>query len=83
MSEINYSDLMRQIVADYLDHRMSRVEYVAQRRSLLDHIDREFNGADPSFSGPESDTVVPIPNGDSSPDDTGSSLDITLVPNKP
>lgn len=73
MSEINYSNLLRQIVTDYLERRTTRVEYLAQRRSLLDHIDREFNGDD-------------YPNGRSAPDTakipaaSGSSPDITLVP---
>jgi hypothetical protein len=73
MSEINYSNLLRQIVTDYLEHRMSRVEYLAQRRGLLDRIDREFNGDDQSSGWPTSDTVNQPADGDSSPD-------ITLVP---
>lgn len=73
MSEINYSNLLRQMVTDYLEHRMSRVEYLAQRRGLLDRIDREFNGDDQSSGWPTSDTVT-------QPADGGSSPDITLVP---
>lgn len=78
MSEINYSQLLRQIVIDYLEHRTSRVEYAAQRRDLLDRIDREFNGDD-YWSG-TSDVADSSTDGDSSPDITGSSPDITLVP---
>lgn len=73
MSEINYSNLLRQMVTDYLDHRMSRVEYLAQRRGLLDQIDREFNGDDQPSGWSASDTV-------NQPADGGSSPDITLVP---
>lgn len=62
---------MRQIVTDYLAHRISRVEYVAQRRVLLDRIDREFNGDNysPSLATDANSSA----DGDSSPD-------ITLVP---
>jgi len=73
MSEINYSNVLRQMVSDYLEHRISRVEYLAQRRGLLDRVDREFNGDDYPIGWPASDTV------DQSAD-SGSSPDITLVP---
>lgn len=73
MSEINYSNLLRQMVTDYLEHRMSRVEYLAQRRGLLDQIDREFNGDEQASGWSTSDTVSPPAEGDPSPD-------ITLVP---
>lgn len=73
MSEINYSNLLRQIVSSYLAHRMSRVEYLAQRRGLLEQIDREFNGDEQSNGWTPSETVNQTPDSDSSPD-------ITLVP---
>lgn len=73
MSEINYSTLLRQMVTDYLEQRMSRVEYLAQRRGLLDRIDREFNGDEQASGWSTSDTV-------SQPVDGGPSPDITLVP---
>jgi hypothetical protein len=73
MSEINYSTLLRQMVTDYLEQRMSRVEYLAQRRGLLDRIDREFNGDEQASGWSTSDTV-------NQPTDGGPSPDITLVP---
>ncbi len=55
MTEINYSSLLREIVVDYFEQRLTRVEYLAQRRGLLDRIDHEFNGEDDSTTWPESD----------------------------
>ena len=57
MTEINYSVMLRHLVEDYFDQRLTRIEYVAQRRSLLDRIDHEFNGEVNSKSKgwPESD----------------------------
>ncbi|MCR6653214.1 MAG: hypothetical protein NVV73_17745 [Cellvibrionaceae bacterium] len=52
---------------------MSRVEYLAQRRGLLEQIDREFNGDEQSNGWTPSETVNQTPDSDSSPD-------ITLVP---
>jgi hypothetical protein len=69
MSETNYSNLLRQLVADYLDHRVSRVEYLAQRRGLLDCIDREFNGDDCPNGWPTPDADRLPPSGDA-PEDT-------------
>lgn len=73
MSELNYSNLLRQLVTDYLDHRVSRVEYVASRRDLLDQIDRDFNGEESPRGWSASDTA-PYPN------INGSSPEDTLVP---
>jgi|GEM_PF-2403579 hypothetical protein len=73
MSETNYSNLLRQIVTGYLEHRISRVEYLAQRRDLLEQIDREFNGDDQPNGWTTSETV-------NQPADSDSSPDITLVP---
>ena len=57
--------MLRQLVDEYFDHRLGRVEYLAQRRSLLDRIDHEFNGDvntngwhEPDFSQPN-DTTSP------------------------
>jgi len=74
MPELNYSNLLRQLVTDYLDHRMSRVEYLASRRDLLDQMDRDFNGEEsprgwsasdtarfPDAAGNSDDTLVPKP----------------------
>ena len=72
MSELNYSSVLRQLVSDYLDHRVSRVEYLASRRDLLDQMDRDFNGEE-SPRGWSTDTAR-------FPDATGTSADDTLVP---
>lgn len=61
MTQINYSLLIREIVTDYLEERISRVEYLAQRRSLLDRIDHEFNGEDVSSGWPEPEITQPCP----------------------
>ncbi len=44
MTEINYSALVRELLDDYFERRLSRYEYLARRRALMDRIDREFNG---------------------------------------
>lgn len=44
MTEINYSALVRELLDDYFEHRVSRFEFLAKRRALMDRIDREFNG---------------------------------------
>lgn len=59
MTEINYSELLRELVDNYFDEQISRVEYVAQRRALLDRIDYEFNGDVVTSGWPESDTTQP------------------------
>lgn len=52
--------MLRHLVEDYFDQRLTRIEYVAQRRSLLDRIDHEFNGEVDSKGWPESDlSLVP------------------------
>lgn len=55
MTEINYSSLLREIVVDYFEHRISRVEYLAQRRGVLDRVDHEFNGEDETTYWPQPD----------------------------
>lgn len=60
MNEINYSVMLRHLVDDYFEHRLSRVEYIAQRRSLLDRIDYEFNGDLNSNGWPEPDATQPV-----------------------
>lgn len=72
MTEINYSLLLREIVDDYFEHRLSRVEYVAQRRGILDRIDHEFNGVEDTSGWPEPDLTQPA-------DDCNSQVD-TIVP---
>lgn len=59
MTEINYSLLLRKVVADYLEERISRVEYLAQRHSVLDRIDHEFNGEEDPSGSPELDATEP------------------------
>lgn len=44
MTEVNYSALVRELLNEYFEHTITRVEYLARRRSLMDQIDREFNG---------------------------------------
>lgn len=44
MTEVNYSALVRELLNEYFEHRLTRVEYLTRRRSLMDQIDREFNG---------------------------------------
>ncbi len=44
MTEVNYSALVRELLNEYFEHRITRVEYLTRRRSLMDQIDREFNG---------------------------------------
>ena len=52
--------MLRHLVDDYFEHRLGRVEYLAQRRSLLDRIDHEFNGDVASNGWPEPDSTQPI-----------------------
>lgn len=66
MTEINYSTLLREVVADYFERRLTRVEYLAQRRGILDRIDHEFNGEDRSNGWPEPDITQPVEHGASS-----------------
>lgn len=73
MSETNYSNLVRQLVADYLDQRLGRVEYLAQRRGLLDRMDRDFNGDESPSGWHASDTAR-------FPSRSGPSPDDTLIP---
>lgn len=70
MTEINYSSLLRQLAEDYFEHRLTRVEYLAQRRDILDRIDREFNGEDDTSEWPECDTSLDV----TQPVDSDSSL---------
>jgi len=44
MSDLSYSSMLRNLSSDYYYHRISREEYRAQRREILDKIDEEFNG---------------------------------------
>lgn len=60
MTDINFSLLLRELVADYLEQRISRVEYLAQRRGILDRIDHEFNGEDDTSGWPEPDITQPV-----------------------
>jgi hypothetical protein len=70
MSELNYSNLLRQLVTDYLDDRVSRVEYLASRRDLLDRIDRDFNGEASPRGWSASDTARFTNPNDASSEDT-------------
>ncbi len=65
MTEINYSQLLREVVTDYLERRLSRVQYLAQRRGILDRIDHEFNGEDEPNGWPEPDITQPVDSGTS------------------
>ncbi len=71
MSEVHYSGLLRQMVQDYLAHRIDRGEYLARRRSLLERIDREWNG---SRDGPRTGSAIDPRHGDPA--------DITLIPKR-
>ena len=44
MSDLSYSAMLRNLAADYYYQRLSRDDYRAQRRQLLQKIDEEFNG---------------------------------------
>ena len=69
MTEINYSALLRELVDDYLAQHLSRIEYVTQRRDILDRIDFEFNGELTTNGRSELDITQPqrpIDNGSSS-----------------
>jgi len=44
MSDLSYSSMLRNLSSDYYYRRISREEYRAQRREILDKIDEEFNG---------------------------------------
>ncbi len=59
MTDINYSIMLRHLVDDYFDHHLSRVEYLAQRRSLFDRIDHEFNGDVECNGWPEPESSQP------------------------
>lgn len=60
MTEINYSTLLREVVADYFEQRLTRTEYVALRHQILNRIDREFNGEDENDGEEESDITQPF-----------------------
>ncbi len=64
MNDINFSALLRNLVDAYADQRISRVQYLTQRRSLLDRIDREFNGAapepEPCSEQDDADVTCPV-----------------------
>lgn len=66
MTDMNYSALLHQLVADYFDQRISRVEYLALRRSLLDRIDHEFNGELTTNGWPEPESSQPLDTTDTS-----------------
>lgn len=74
MAEINYSSMLRELVDSYFEDRLSRVEYLAQRRTLLDRIDREFNGDDETNGWPESDTTQPQDPTNPGPTQTNTNL---------
>jgi len=59
MVDINYSNLLRSLVNDYFEARISRVEYLAGRRSILDRVDHEFNGEADVTQWPDADTTLP------------------------
>lgn len=42
--EKNYTDAIKQLVAEHHRHDMSRNEYRARRKHLIDQMDLEFNG---------------------------------------
>lgn len=69
MSEFDYSHQLRELVTDYLDHRVSRVEYLALRRDLLDEVDRDFNGDETPSGWPASETARLPDENDSSPEE--------------
>jgi tetrahydromethanopterin S-methyltransferase subunit B len=45
MTDINYSEELRMLIDDYSDACLTRVDYLAKRRELLDAIDDDFNSA--------------------------------------
>ncbi len=47
MSEASYSLMLRNLSSDYYHHHINVDEYRAQRKKILDKIDREFNGREP------------------------------------
>lgn len=59
MTEINYSTLLREVVADYFEKRLTRTEYLALRRKILTSIDHEFNGENPTSLEDDSDVTRP------------------------
>lgn len=44
MSDISYSDKLRNLSRQYYQNQISFDEYRLQRKSVLDRIDEEFNG---------------------------------------
>ncbi len=44
MSELSYSAMLRELSKNYYQHHIGFDEYRAQRKSVLDKIDEEFNG---------------------------------------
>jgi hypothetical protein len=42
--EKNYTDAIKQLVAEHYKHDISRNEYRARRKHLIDQMDLEFNG---------------------------------------
>ena len=59
MTEINYSTLLREVVSDYFEKRLTRTEYLALRHQILSKIDHEFNGEDDCTEEEESDVTQP------------------------
>jgi hypothetical protein len=62
MADINYSTLLRELITEYSEYRISRAEYLVKRRELLDGIDLEFNGdinADQTYAIEHDITLVP------------------------
>lgn len=50
MSEASYSLMLRNLSSDLYHHHLDFDEYRAQRKIILDKIDKELNGRDPAES---------------------------------
>jgi hypothetical protein len=44
MTDINHSELIRNLSSDYYNNKLSKTDYRQQRKIILDKIDAEYNG---------------------------------------
>lgn len=59
MSEASYSLMLRNLSSDYYHNHIGFDEYRAQRKIILDKIDKELNGRDPAETEGEDDQSSP------------------------
>jgi len=60
VKEQSFSTALRNLAWEYYNHRLEFQDYRAQRRRMLDEIDREYNGADDQTNTGDPESSDPV-----------------------